>query len=222
MSMLPIAISMKSWLFLRTRLSGEDKVAARLSWKVEGSRSKPEVGENWCLINHQLSSIWSNQTLSRSVFIKLLLSLSLFHQTLIKFDQWAASSVSVFINLNFWHYIVSKHTKICFSHVENFFFPSNNLWILAWQNSFPWYRKANVFWWKKQLILWKVLRKCNGLWHGKALIGTYATFGRKNRKRKDYDCLHRRKKKWKEKCVDLYYQPSRNNPPHPGSGQPLI
>ena len=60
-----------------------------------------------------------------------------------------------------------------------------------------------------QLILWKVLRKHNGLWHGKALIGTYATFGRKKRKRKDDDCLHRRKQKWKEKCVDTFYHPKK-------------
>ena len=51
-------------------------------------------GQSWCLIKHQLWSVLTNQTLSRSVFIKVLLSLSLFYQTrsypLYQYQLWSS------------------------------------------------------------------------------------------------------------------------------------
>ena len=73
------------------------------------------------------------------------------------------------------------------------------------ENICPWYNKANILWVKKQLILWKVLRKHKRVWVWHSAVWNLLGVWKKYAGTKDYDFLNWRKQKWEKNCVDLFY-----------------
>ena len=180
-------------------------------------------GQSWCLIKHQLLSVWTNQTLSRSVFIKVLLSLSLFYQTrsypLYQYQLWSSltsepphQSQSIF----------TLCCKCCFKtnqstpfmsreigsdakrgpHSYRLFDFLSELCFVAWKHlSIVQQSKHFV---GKTSNLWKVLRKHKRVWVWQNAAWNLLCVWKKYTGTKGDDLFNWRKQKWKKNVLIFF------------------